>query len=259
VPPGTRRALVAIGIAVFIGCADRTSAHDPDTVSIRGHRLRVHTYGHAGDPPILVSSGDGGWIHLGPHVARLLAAHGFFVHGVDVKTYLESFTSGSTTVRPVEEPEDYAAFAAHAARQSMVKPILVGVSEGAGLSVLAAADPRLRHVVGGVIAVGLPDRNELGWRWTDSIIYLTHGVPREPTFSAAAIVDKLGPLPLALIQSTRDAFVPMSEARRIFASASDPKMLWTVDAADHRFSDKLAELDDRLLDAVEWVARNQPR
>jgi type IV secretory pathway VirJ component len=28
-----------------------------------------------------VSSGDGGWIHLAPHVAEVLAAKGFFVVG----------------------------------------------------------------------------------------------------------------------------------------------------------------------------------
>ena len=44
--------------------------------------------------PVIVSSGDGGWIHLGPHVAEILAARGYFVVGFDVKAYLESFTAG---------------------------------------------------------------------------------------------------------------------------------------------------------------------
>ena len=58
---------------------------------------------------MIVSSGDGGWIHLGPHVAEVLATHDFFVVGVDVKAYLESFTSGSSTLRPEDEPRDYSA------------------------------------------------------------------------------------------------------------------------------------------------------
>ena len=34
----------------------------------------------------------------------MLAAHGFFVVGFDVKAYLESFTSGASTLRPEDEP-----------------------------------------------------------------------------------------------------------------------------------------------------------
>ena len=94
--------------------------------------------------PVIVSSGDGGWIHLGPHVAELLAANGFFVVGFDVKAYLERFTSGKTTLRPEDEPSDYKVIADFAARGTSQKPILIGVSEGAGLSVLAATDPRMK-------------------------------------------------------------------------------------------------------------------
>ena len=96
-------------------------------------------------PPVIVSSGDGGWIHLGPHVADVLAANGFFVVGFDVKAYLESFTSGNVTLRPADEPRDYKVLADFAARGATQKPILIGVSEGAGLSVLAATDPQTRQ------------------------------------------------------------------------------------------------------------------
>ena len=73
---------------------------------------------------------------------------------------------------------------------------MIGVSEGAGLSVLAASDPRMKTEIAGVIGLGLSDINELGWHWEDAVIYLTHGVPHEPTFSVAAIVDRMAPVPL---------------------------------------------------------------
>ena len=41
----------------------------------------------------------------------------------------------------------------------------MGVSEGAGLSVLAATDPLTKTETLGVVGLGLPDLNELGWRW----------------------------------------------------------------------------------------------
>ena len=137
-------------IALTIGCvlvADRGAhAQARDAFVIRGHAQSLRLYGTRGGPPVIVSSGDGGWMHLGPHVAEVLAAKGFFVVGFDVKAYLESFTSGSVTLRPEDEPGDYKVLADFAARGATQKPILIGVSEGAGLSVLAATDPQTQAI-----------------------------------------------------------------------------------------------------------------
>ena len=102
----------------------------------------------------------------------------------------------------------------------------------------------------------MPDLNELGWRWKDSLIYITHGIPNEPTFSTAAIIDRVTPIPLAAIHSTKDEFVPVAEAQKLLGLAKDPKRLWIVRASDHRFSDNVAEFDQRLLEAVAWVREN---
>jgi hypothetical protein len=168
---------------------------------------------------------------------------------------LTSFTSTQAGLRPDDEPGDYKVLADFAAIGSRQRPILVGVSEGAGLSVLAATDPATRAAIGGVVGLGLPDINELGWRWNDALIYLTHGVPNEPTFSTEAMVGRVAPAPLAAIHSTRDEFVPLAEAQRVMAAAHEPKRLWVVRASDHRFSDNLAEFDQRLVEAMGWVAQ----
>jgi len=248
--------------ALLLSAATTTApvaAPASDTVTIRGHAQALHLYGRRGGPPVIVSSGDGGWIHLAPHVAETLAARGFFVVGFNVKSYLESFTTDRQTLRVADVPGDYRSLVEFAGRGSPVRPILIGVSEGAGLSVLAAADPALQPRLAGVVALGLPDRNELGWRWKDSLIYVTHGVPDEPTFSTSAVVGRLTPVPLAAIHSTRDEFVPESDVRKLMAQASEPKRLWMVTASDHRFSGNVPEFDRRLLESIEWVKQNQPR
>ena len=250
------RGLVTLALAGRLLASTTADAQVTDSITIRGKPQLLRLYGQRGNPPVVVSSGDGGWMHLGPHVAEALAARGFFVVGVDVRAYLESFTSRSTSLRPEDEPRDYAALAAYAARGSSRRPILIGVSEGAGLSILAATDPATRAAIAGVIALGLPNLNELGWRWKDSLIYLTHGVPNEPTFSTQAIVDRMAPAPLAAIHSTRDEFVPVADVQRIIDRAKEPKRLWVISASDHRFSDKLTELDQRLLDAIAWIRSN---
>ncbi len=253
-----------IGVAALVLCAALAPvrvawAQASETIAIRGHTLALRIYGTRGGPPAVVSSGDGGWIHLGPHVAELLAARGFFVVGFDVKAYLESFTAGAVTLRPQDEPGDYKILADFAGRGATQRPVLIGVSEGAGLSVLAATDPDTQRSIAGVLGLGLPDLNELGWRWRDALIYLTHGVPHEPTFSTAAIVDRVAPVPLGAIHSTRDEFVPLAEVQKVLAAAREPKKLWIVTASNHRFSDNLAEFDQRLLEAVAWVAQNAVR
>jgi pimeloyl-ACP methyl ester carboxylesterase len=252
-----RLRLVAAVLAAVTMTAAGAAAQASDTVMLRGHAQTVHLYGRRGAPPVIVSSGDGGWVHLGPEVAGLLAARGYFVVGFDVKAYLASFTSDVATLRPEDEPADYKLLAEYASRGSSQKPILIGVSEGAGLSVLAATDPDTRGVIAGVIGLGLPNVNELGWRWRDSVIYLTHGVPHEPTFSAAALIERVSPAPVAVIQSTSDEFVPLPEAQRVLDAAKNPKRLWVVKASDHRFSDNRPEFEARLLEAIAWVQANR--
>jgi pimeloyl-ACP methyl ester carboxylesterase len=258
--PPTRispRTFVTIWLACLFALAAAAnggaSLQGPQRIVLRGHEQTLELYGSTTGQPIIVSSGDGGWIHLGPHVAQLLAARGFYVVGFDVRAYLTSFTTGERTLRAEDEPTDYRVLAQFAKGATGKQPILVGVSEGAGLSALAATDPLTKQEIRGVVAVGMPELNELGWRWKDSLIYVTHKVPNEPTFSAAAIVAGIAPIPFAAIHSTHDEFVPLANIQNVLNHAGEPKQLWIVDASDHRFSNNLQEFDQRLLEAIDWI------
>lgn len=237
------------------------------SVEIRGHHLTLHLYGKPEGAPVVVSSGDGGWIHLAPSVAEVLSSRGFFVVGLDSKAYLEAFTVGKKTLSQEEVPTDFRVlidFAARAARavraagESTSLPILIGVSEGAGLSVLAVTSEENQKRVAGVIGLGLPDVNELGWRFRDSIIYITKKIPDEPTFSVGNLIAKVSPVPLAAIHSTHDEFVPLNRIQEMMEQARNPKRLWVIDAPDHRFSGHEDELTRRLLEAIEWIAASRP-
>jgi type IV secretory pathway VirJ component len=251
----TRRRLLLVmsaATAVWLGVAP-LAGQTTATVSIRGRTQYLRLYGVRGGTPVVLSSGDGGWIHLAPHVAEVLASRGFFVVGFDSRAYLQSFTDGKNALKPEQEPADFLVLAGFAAQGSTRKPVLIGVSEGAGLSVLAATDAQTRARIAGVIGLGLPDLNELGWRWRDSVIYLTHGVPKEPMFSTAAIIAGMAPAPFAAIHSTKDEFVALSDVQRVLAAAKEPKRLWIVTASDHRFSDNLRDFDRSLIEAVAWI------
>jgi dienelactone hydrolase len=244
-------AIAALDAAASVSAAPAAT----ERLEIRGRAQQLHLYGAAGAPAVVVTSGDGGWVHLGPAVAQYLATQGYFVVGFDAKAYLSSFTSGSAALGTNDVPKDYAALLEYAARRSPGRPLLLGVSVGAGLSVLAATDPELQPRLAGIIALGLPEKNELGWRLRDAVIYMTKKVPNEPLFSASQIVGRVAPVPLALLRSTHDEFVTTTESDAILAQTQQPRRLWTIEAADHRFSDKQPELQRRLKEAIAWIAQ----
>jgi len=223
------------------------------SITIRGTNQLLHLYGSRGGIPIILSSGDFGWAGLVVHVAEFLSGQGYFIVGFNSRAYLESFTSGTSALKPKDVPQDYQALIDLGTQGSSSRPIMAGVSEGAGLSVLAATDPKVRNSIRGVLGLGLPDQNELGWKWQDFTIWITKKTPNEPSFMVEDIIAKMSPLPLAEIHSTHDEFLPLEQAKAMFARASQPKRMWVVEAANHRFSDNRAELNRVLLEALEWI------
>ncbi len=249
--------MVALALSAAVpreaAAAERAPAPRTESFTIRGHAQTLQLYGQRGEPVAIVSSGDGGWVHLGPDVAAFLASQGYFVVGFDAKAYLSGFTTSTTTLTVEDVPRDDAALVDYAARGAAGRPLLVGVSEGAGLSLLAATAPDVQARVEGVIALGLPESNELGWRWRDSLIYVTKKVPNEPTFSAREWAGRVAPVPLAAIHSTHDEFVPLPQVEEILADAREPKWLWVVDSKNHRFSDNEPELQRSIKEAISWM------
>jgi hypothetical protein len=246
----------------MLGWAQPAHAHSvvsaTEMLTIRGHKQTLHLYGSRDGDPILVSSGDGGWIHLAPHVAELLAQFGYRVVGFDSRAYLSSFSSNGGTLQESDVIEDYATLIKYVGQSGKRSPLLIGVSEGAGLSVLAGTGKDVKPFIDGVIGIGLGNMNELGWHWTDSTIYVTHHLPHEPMFSVLSLVDRLAPLPLALIHSVHDEYTSVEDADRIVHAAAGPAKLWSVNASDHRFSGNLAEFDRRLIEAIGWAHEHVP-
>ena len=232
--------------------APSTSATTSSVVMLGGHPQKLHLYGSPDGTPIIMSSGDGGWMHLAPHMAEALAVHGYYVIGFDVKAYLAAGTTSSTTLTAADVERDYGTLLGTFA--SARRAVLAGVSEGAGLSVMAAAATANKPHIAAVVAVSLGDRNELGWRWKDSIIYVTKGVPNEPLFSAGALIPLVTPVPLAIIRAAHDEFVPRQESDRLIAAAGSPSHAWTVSASDHRFSDNEAGFDAAMTAALAWIS-----
>src|SRR4026207_1002447 len=139
-------------ILVILTLPSSCSSQSQTGMSIRGKSQQLVLYGTRGNPPIILSSGDLGWAGLVEHVAEFLSGRGYFIVGVNSKAYLSSFTTKTSALNPQDVPQDYMAFIDFALQGSSTKPLLAGVSEGAGLSVLAATDATWQAGVRGLWA-----------------------------------------------------------------------------------------------------------
>src|SRR5204862_4331291 len=107
---------------------------------------------------ILMAGGDVGWVGLAVTMAQHLAGEGYTVVGINVRQYLSVFTSGASHLTTADVQRDYGDLSRYLRRRGLLKaPVIVsGVSEGAGLAVLAAALPENHAWIAGAITMGLP-------------------------------------------------------------------------------------------------------
>lgn len=116
--------------------------------------------------------------------------------------------------------------------------ILIGVSRGAGLSVVAAGQRTVQRELSGVIAIALTKEEEyVRWfRRTPGARVRTD--PEEPSMvEVYQYLPRLGPLPLYVIQSTHDSYLPADKARALFGPDTSRHRFQSIASTDHNFSD----------------------
>ena len=255
--PHARLWLVCALTVVVIWPQTARAAERAD-VSVRGKTLTLTLYAPRGSSrgTIVMGSGDVGWVGLAPSMADELSAQGYIVVGINVRQYLAAFTSGQSHLDTSSVPGDYRVlFDAVKQSRRLVPPIIMsGVSEGAALAVLAASHPANHAWIDGVITMGLPPTAELAWRWTDVASWITKRDADEPSFAAKDVIATVSPVPLYMIQSTKDEYVPKAEWERLLATARDPKKQILIDASNHRFTDKMQELKQAFDRALSWIS-----
>ena len=224
---------------------------------VRTKTLVLTVYRPAGPPrgTLIVGSGDAGWVGLAVHIAEFLVQQGYVVVGFNVREYLSTFTAGTHHLSIADARSDYGAMSQLLMGRGLLHhPVLLsGVSEGAALAVVAAGEPRNRTWVDGVVAVGLPSKAELAWRWVDWAALIMKRDADEPSFAPLDYVAAVAPIPLAMIQSATDEYITDADRTRLLNAAKTPKKMITIPAANHRFTDKLPELRAQLLAAIAWV------
>jgi len=216
--------------------------HTTFDASIRDASIKLQLYQQANvkaQPLVLFTSGDGGWSPFCADIAAHIAATGRTVVGFNAKDYLTTFASSQKPVTPEDLTRDYAAIIDAALLRPGVDPkapiTLAGWSLGAGYSVLVSSDDGLKPRLNRVVAISLPVYNELAWKPTDALIYITHGTPHEKVFEAQQYLKKLAPISLVMLNATDDDTASLTDAQSLFKQANGPKFLYTVNATGHHF------------------------
>ena len=203
-------------------------------------------------PRILYAPGDGGWRGFAITIAETMASWGYDVYALDTKRYLEGF-SGKTDLTVGDVMKDFKLIAEQIVKDRNERLTLVGWSEGAGLCLLGAAAPENKKTFNGLVTIGLGPVNVLGWRLADYLTYVTKKIPHEPRFQTVDYLPQVTPLPLWMIQSSHDDYVPVPTARDLFSAAKEPKRFKLIEANDHRFDGNTTEFFGALRAGIEWI------
>jgi len=255
-----RATIAAAAVLVLASFGSARAAESVEHVewSQRGKTLSLaiyHPSGGAQKGTIIMAGGDVGWVGLAVTMAHHLVDQGYLVVGINVRQYLSAYTVGSSHLAPADIQRDYADLSRYLDRRGLLKsPVIVsGVSEGAALAVLAAASPDNHSWIAGAITMGLPATAEIAWRWSDFTTWITKRDASEPSIRARDYLAQVAPVPLVMIQSTRDEYVPRSDYRDLESVARAPHQQVLIDASNHRFTDKIPELQKSYNAALAWI------
>jgi hypothetical protein len=231
-------------------------------IVVNDHALRLHFASGArgpGHPLLVYATGDGGWHRKDLAVYRHLVSFADPTVGFDAHDYV-THLAGSDSTTPARLAVDYARIIA-AAKETLGLPgdypvVLVGVSRGADLSVVAAAQRSLSASITGVLAVALTKEEE----------YVKHRAPRLRGEPAAApemvqvyeylpdIID----MPIAVIQSTRDRYLPAAAARALFGPDRPLRWLQAIEARNHSFGGARDQLYAAIGRSLTWICASAP-
>jgi hypothetical protein len=214
-----------------------------------------------GTPLLLYATGDGGWRGKDAETYRRMIRWGYPVAGFSAPGYLKNlgFVSGTTT--PGRLARDYQQLIefskATLSLPSATRTILVGVSRGAGLAVVAAGRPEMNAELAGVLAVALTKEEEYVRHYTVRPGLTASDMPTRELveFETYEYLDRLQKLPLVVIQSTSDNYLPAEAARRLFGPDTETRKFYAVTARDHSFSDAREALFERMASALAWMSR----
>ncbi|HEX3704904.1 MAG TPA: AcvB/VirJ family lysyl-phosphatidylglycerol hydrolase [Vicinamibacterales bacterium] len=266
----TRRGLLLSVLVLLCACETRVPALDPaaplriesaitfdDTHSLELHLSRPCDLDPM-HPLILYATGDGGWRGKDEEAFERMTRWGYPLVGFSSPVYLRHIVRHMHEATPSDVARDYARIIRIAkARMSLpdeMRTVLLGVSRGSGLAVAAAGEPGFQPLLVGVVAVALTREEEYVHRLRRS-----RKTPQEPPemvmLDNYEYLPRLRSLPLSIIQSVHDNYLPAEEARRLLGPDSTLHQLHPIASKNHSFTDARDALYAQMKSSLEWVCQ----
>jgi hypothetical protein len=264
-----RAALLLIGGVVLgmDGCATRTpplavQTESRSIVRVQHRWLLLHLsrppVNMPGHPLVVFVTGDGGWRGKDLDAFNHLVQWGYPVVAFSAPDYLNHLSDGAESVGPAVLANDFVGIIDTARKDFRLPPaggvVLMGISRGADLVVVAAAEGALREPVAGVLAVALTKEEEYvrhhrHWDQNRAVGKDSDWVMAEPY---ALLPDVQAPV--CVIQSANDEYVPAAEARTLFGPDTSTRRLYAIASKNHSFSDARHDLYEAMRTSLAWLA-----
>ncbi len=267
--PPAKILLCLIGLLAVDGprlVASRTYEEHREKVALPGRSvtLTCATPLPARAAPFLVlfASGDGGLHWTSKTIYQHMAEQGHYVAAFSSGEVLADAKRSDAGMTVTEFSADISVLAREGKRivgLSESTPVVVaGLSRGASMVVLAGAQPALQSGLAGGVAIALTRESDYG--------KAPRAAPGEVGIQLDArgriliypLIDRMGPVPLAVVQSTRDQYVPAAESRGLMGPDTATRRLYTVEARNHSFGGATDEMLRDVDAALAWIAA-QPR
>ena len=233
------------------------------SVTLNHHPIKLHMANHKNSTHpflLLYATGDGGWHRKDVDLFSQLTATGFPAAGFDARDYVTHFDTTKDVTTPMRLGRDYLAMINEARTalelDATTKVILVGVSRGADLSVVAAGQRLVRRELAGVVAIALTKEEEYV-RVLPPLLRRPAGptpADEEPPMAAPyESIRRFGLLPLAVIQSTHDNYLPASEARKLFGPDTQRHHFEAIESDNHSFGGARNAMYGAVREALGWI------
>jgi len=210
-------------------------------------------------PLLLYVTGDGGWRGKDLDTYKQLSLLEQPLAGFSAPDYLDHLRGGAESLSPGGLAQDFADIAT-LAKERLALPasstvILVGISRGADLVVVAAAEPEFGPSVGGVLAVALTDQEEYVRHRPRRLFHPGSHEAGPPALEMVKPYDYIERVnaPLCVIQSTNDQYVPAAKARETFGPDAPGRQLIAIQSRNHSFSDRRDALYDAMRRSIRWI------
>ncbi|MES2489203.1 MAG: alpha/beta fold hydrolase [Pseudomonadota bacterium] len=172
------------------------------------------------------------------HLVSWLPPQGYQVLALDYRGYGTS--EGIQTIDDVHQDAEAALAWLAAQPREKTGPIIVyGQSLGGSIATYLVARSPLRSKVSALIVDSAFSsyrriaREKLSLFWLTWSLQWPFSLMVSDQYAAEDVIAQISPIPLLLIHGDHDAIVDVSHAKRLYATAREPKQLWIVPGGQH--------------------------